>query len=271
MAGFGVSPPVLRLPVNPLRVTVDPGNTLAASLAFLFLPYRNIFIDIVRRDTAASSGTITPISSPLGSTWVLGSSPSTVGGFKTAGSDTYYNGSPTALSIACGVYNQAVITNPASRNVFAYWVDSSAEANGIEIGLQLNGGLMKPYCQITGGSSSNSAIGTAPASPPLPPSGGLNATTPLSFSVAGSYVGNAIRVAAGVPGSATLTGLTADTKSVVNLAQVFIGDAFANAATGRAEMWVAGWFRTLSAADLATVVSGNGSLPPGLLRRRRRL
>ena len=263
-------PTLVGLPTDPLSLVVNYGNPLARSIAFAFVPYRNIFIDIVKRDTASSSGTVSPLVTPLGRSWVMGTtSPATVGGFKTAGSNTYYNTSPNALSIACGAFNQAAVTNPGNRNVFTYWVDTSSEANGLEIGLQLNGGVMKPYCQITGASSSNTALAPGASSPPLPPSGGLNATTPVSFSIAGSYVAGSIRVAAGVPGSATLTGLTADTKTVSNLAQVFIGDQFANAGTGRALLWVIGWFRTLSAAELATAVSGNGGFPPHLLMRRK--
>ena len=240
------------------------GHTLARSLAFFFVFKGQACIDLVRHDTALASGTVSQIVTPYGNTWQMGVGASTVGGFLTRGGDTgYYNRTPSALSIACGAWNQAAITKPAvnGRNVFAYWADDSSGANELEVGLENGSSLMHGYCQVSGSSSAATATVSAPT-----PDG--NATK-VAATVAGSYTGGAVRVAyqsqSPSGNQAAQAGVVSTTKTVVNLSQIFIGDQFASAATGRALLWVAGWFRALSAADLAIAVNGAGLPPKGLL------
>jgi hypothetical protein len=267
--------PVGFLPVNPLRVRVNTGNSLTRSLAFLFLPYRNVFVDVVRRDTAKIVGTVSPIATPFGRSWVMGTPTlSAVGGFETAGGDAYYQSGVVnnSFSIACGAWNHAIVTNPSNRNVFAYWANSSAEADGLEVGLQIIGGSMRPYCQVSGGGTSASATGGGfTVSPPLPPiaSPTLNNEVPLGMSICGMNNGSSVFMSASFPGvPAPWVANALSGKTVTSLAQVFIGNQFSGAATGRPLLWVAGWFRALSLAEMNAVVANNGGLPLNFLLSR---
>jgi hypothetical protein len=250
-----------QLPSNPAAFKPNAGLPILANLAFLFLPHPSgFYYDIVKGRRAifggANASGIVPVLTKFGYGYQFG---------VAAGGQTAYAGAVdvtaqpplNGMSIAVGCYNQASIGNVTCE--LCGWHDPTITNNLI---LFIGNSSGTPRMQINCGVAGTNTFVTM--------NGGAGVTMTTSgqyISAAASYNGASILGNYNTTGLGNQTGSGTKTGWPANMSGMYVGNNNgSNFNSARTMLWMAGWNRALSAAELVTVCAPVGGLPAGWLR-----
>lgn len=249
------------LPVDPVGMGVNWGNSLLAGLAFLFLPMPNgTYFDVVRGRRMTFSGSpITPTLTAFGLAYAFGTPAGGTNVFGVCGDPTLQPPS-AGVSIAAGVFNQAAVTAAGVTSIANFQNPAVTDQFGIYI--QVESGVPRFQSIVEEGGTFTACLANGGA-------GITMATLGQYMSFAASYNGTTINSDYQTTGLGHNTGSVAAAEGIPIINQTVISDASgADKNLGRTLLWSAGWFRPLATSELQTVTSSIGGLPPNALRRR---
>lgn len=256
------------IPPNPASFGVNWGTDLAVGLGILALPHPSgYYLDLVRRRRLAfgGAGTTTPVSTAFGSGFQMGSTAGGVGAYAQVTDAALepptppVTGGGAGITLASGCYNQGTISNVTMEFCS---IHDLAFSNALTLYVANVGGIPRFEINCTAQSSNTNLVANGGA--------GITMTTSGQYmSHAASYNGATILADYTTTGLGHNTGSVSKTGWPTGIIQAAISDTSASLFnSGRTMLWFAFWLRALTAAELQTLTSYVGGLPPGLLRQR---
>lgn len=253
----------LLLPSQPTAFRPNWGVPLLRALSFLLLPHPSgFYYDIVKGRRAifggANASGIVPVLTKFGYGYQFGVAAGGQNAYATA-VDGAFQPPSKGLTVAIGAYNQATIGNVLCS--FCNWQNAS-QTNRLGVYVNNYAGTPRMECIIEAGGVDTNLIANGGAGITMVTSGQY-----LTYS--GSYDGINLLANYNTTGLGNQTGATTSAigfPSGINSAAISDTVVGGNINSARTMLWMAGWNRALSAAELVTVCAPVGGLPAGWLR-----